>query len=127
MEPYVLKRVYTGSRMENVVFEFAVAAVGQTLTVFVNRQPVLQVQDASFTEGTAGLGTVYGAGLFTDVEMLIPNAASLVSDNRDAAAAKAKAAPTPANDQPPPAKVPGAIQPADAGNPFRQPKSEPGE
>jgi hypothetical protein len=111
MEPYVLKRVYAGYRMENVVFEFAVAAVGQTLTVFVNRQPVLQVQDASFTEGTAGLGTVYGAGLFTDVEMLIPNAASLVSDNRDAAAAKAKAAPTPANDQPPPAKMPVGAPP----------------
>jgi len=107
----VLKRVDAGYRMENVIFEFAVAAVGQTLTVFVNRQPVLQVQDAGFTEGTAGLGTVYGTGLFTDVEMLIPNAASLVSDNRDAAAAKSKPASAPANDRPPPAKMPVGAPP----------------
>jgi len=119
MEQDVLKRVFAGFRMENATFEFAVSAVGQTLTVFVNRQPVLQVQDASFTEGTAGLGTVYGAGLFTDVEMSIPNAASLVSDNRDAAAARAKAASPPANDRPPPAKMPGAVQPKSKrwGNP----------
>jgi len=69
------------------------------------------VQDATFTEGTAGLGTLWGTGLFTDVEMLIPNAASLVSDNRDAAAAKSKPALAFANDRPPPAKAPGAVQP----------------
>ncbi len=60
-------------------FVFGVSAVGDTLTLSVNGQPLLETRDSSYTEGTASVG---GCGLFTDVAMFIPTEASLVADNR---------------------------------------------
>ena len=71
-----------------LVFEMAFAAAGDTLTVFMNRQPLLQAKDATFTEGTVGIGTDNTTMLFvTNVELLIPNKGSLIGDYRAPAGA----------------------------------------
>lgn len=67
----------------NLLFEFGFSAVGDVLTAFVNGQPVLQAKDATFPEGSIGIGTLRSNGLyFSDVAMLIPNKESFVADRR---------------------------------------------
>ena len=62
-------------------FDFGFSAMGDTLTLFVNGQPLLQTRDSSHAAGTVQVGGV-GSGLFTDVAMFIPTKALLVADNR---------------------------------------------
>jgi hypothetical protein len=62
-------------------FEFGFSAIGDTLTLFVNGQPVVQTRDTSHTEGIVQVGGV-GSGVFTDIELFIPSKESLVADNR---------------------------------------------
>lgn len=67
----------------DVVFEMGFAVQGTTLTAFLNRQPVVQAQDATLTEGVVGIGTTESTGLYlTDIELLISNKGSLVEDRR---------------------------------------------
>jgi outer membrane biosynthesis protein TonB len=78
----ILERRTMPAITANTVFEMGFSVVGNTLTVFANRQPVLQAKDAAFTEGMAGIGTDYANGLFiTGIELLIPKG-SLVADHR---------------------------------------------
>ena len=66
-----------------LIFEMGFSAIGDTLTAYFNRQAVVQAKDSAFTEGTVGIGTDNATGLLvTDIEMLIPNKASLVEDRR---------------------------------------------
>ena len=62
-------------------FDFEFSAVGDTLTLSVNGQPLLITHDSSHIAGSVSVGGV-GSGLFRDVEILIPNKESLVADNR---------------------------------------------
>ena len=77
-----LSRVPIPRTPNDVVFEMSFAVAGNTLTVFINRQPVAQAKDTALTEGMVGIGTDNADGLFfTDVELLIPKG-SLIVDHR---------------------------------------------
>ncbi len=78
-----LGSVSVNRNYNDLIFEMGFSAIGDTLTAYFNRQPVVQAKDSAFTEGTVGIGTDSATGLLvTDVEMLIPNKASLVEDRR---------------------------------------------
>ncbi len=62
---------YSAPHNYNQGFEFAFAAVGDTLTILINRQPVMEVRDPTFTEGSPGLSACKGTSLFRDVEIQI--------------------------------------------------------
>ena len=65
----------------NDFFEFGFSAFGDTLTLSVNGQAVVQTRDTSHTAGTIVIGGS-GSGVFTDIEMFIPAKESLVADDR---------------------------------------------
>ena len=52
-------------------FELGFAAIGDVLTVFVNRQPIMEVRDSMFKEGKSRLSASAGTSLFRDVEIQI--------------------------------------------------------
>lgn len=82
-EERTLKSIGVTHNYSDVIFEMGFSVLGNTLTVFLNQQPLLQAQDATFTEGSVGIGTTNSTGLYvTDVELLIPNKGSLVGDRR---------------------------------------------
>jgi len=60
-------------------FDFEFSAVGDTLMLSVDGQPLLLAHDSSHTTGTVGVG---GNGLYRDVALFIPIKESLVADNR---------------------------------------------
>ena len=62
-------------------FDFDFSAMGDTLTLSVNGQPLLITHDSSHSAGTVSVGGL-GSGLFKDVAMFIPTRESLVADNR---------------------------------------------
>ena len=62
-------------------FDFRFSAIGDTLTLYVDNQPIVEVRDSSYAMGTVGVGGS-GSGLFADVELFIPTKESLVADNR---------------------------------------------
>ena len=77
-----LSRVPIPRTPNDVVFEMSFAAAGNTLTVFLNRQPVAQAKDTALPDGMVGIGTDNADGLyFTDIELVIPKG-SLVADHR---------------------------------------------
>jgi hypothetical protein len=83
----VLARFNLPRRPRVLEFTFGFSAVGDVLTAFVNGQPVVQAKDATFAEGTVGIGTYHTNDLFVrDVMMLIHSKASLVADGRTTAA-----------------------------------------
>ena len=55
----------------NGFFDFRFSASGETLTLFVNDQPLLQATDSSHATGTVGVGG-NGVGQFMDVALFIP-------------------------------------------------------
>ena len=80
----------------DLLFEFGFSAVGDVLTAYVNRAAVAQAKDATFSQGSVGVGiSGNGTTYVSSVTMLIHNKASFVADQR-----------TPAADQPLPAKRP---------------------
>jgi serine/threonine protein kinase len=52
-------------------FEFSFSAVGDNLSVAVNGQPVLEVHDPDYKEGTLKPGTWQSRGLFKDIRLKI--------------------------------------------------------
>lgn len=64
-------------------FEFKFVAVGETLTVSVNGEPLLQARDTTHTAGAVAVGGM-GDSLFKDVAVFIPEKESLIADNRKA-------------------------------------------
>ena len=85
-EERTLKSIAVTRNYSDVVFEMGFSVQGSTLSVFLNRQPLLQAQDNAFAEGSVGIGTTDATGLYvTDVELLIPNKGSLVGDRRTTA------------------------------------------
>jgi serine/threonine protein kinase len=65
-------------------FDFEFSAIGETLTVSVDGQPILSAQDSSHTEGAVAFGSSAGGnGLLRDMAMRLPSKESLVADNRD--------------------------------------------
>jgi hypothetical protein len=52
-------------------FKFSFAAIGDKLTVFVNRQPVIEIHDSTLTEGQVKLQAYKSTSLFRDVEIQI--------------------------------------------------------
>jgi len=77
-----LSTIAVKRNIPNLVFEMGLGVVGNTLTVYFNRQAILQTRDAAFSEGVVGIAASDGNGvLVSDVEMLIPKG-SLVADQR---------------------------------------------
>ncbi|MGO8750100.1 MAG: SUMF1/EgtB/PvdO family nonheme iron enzyme [Thermoguttaceae bacterium] len=66
----------------NDFFDFEFSAVGDTLTLSVNGQPLLVTHDSTHTAGTVDIGALLGSGLFKDVALFIPTKESLLADNR---------------------------------------------
>jgi hypothetical protein len=79
----VLATISLPRKRSDLFFEFAFSSVADVLVAYVNRQPLLQANDAEFSEGSVGLGTFQSDGLyFSDVAMMIPGKASFVADRR---------------------------------------------
>jgi hypothetical protein len=82
-EQEILGSVPIARNYGEAVFEMGFTATGNTLTLFLNRQALLQAKDATFTKGIVGIGTDDSWGLYvSDVEILIPSKSSLVADQR---------------------------------------------
>ncbi len=110
---YVDLKVDTSPRPHDDWFEFGFTAVGDALTLSVDGQPVVQVREPTYAPGRLAIGAYNGAGLFSDVELLIPNKASLVADKR-------KPPPGKADDHPLIRRVPSGRKPAPAVAPFNE-------
>lgn len=81
-EEDTLNSIAVTRNYSDVVFKMGFTVLGNTLTVFLNGQPLLQAQDATFSEGCVGIGTTDSTGLFVaDVELRVPKG-SLVEDRR---------------------------------------------
>jgi hypothetical protein len=79
----VLKEFSLPRASTNVRLLLGFSVEGSTLTAFIDGQPVMQTTDATFTEGTVGVGAMNNAKVYvSEVELFIPNKASFVVDRR---------------------------------------------
>ncbi len=60
------KRHYGGT------YEMMFTAIGETLTLYVNGEKIIEVEDGTHTSGSVGIGVYRLAGQFRKVEMLLP-------------------------------------------------------
>ena len=67
--------------------ELKFSGSGDALTISIDGKQMLQAHDTSHAQGAVAVGAFQGGGLFTEVEMLIPDKKSIVTDNRNPAAA----------------------------------------